>query len=703
MAMVVQHNIAAQLALGELNKNNDRLRKSLEKVSNGQKINSAKDDASGYVISEKMREMVRTLAQDHQNVQNGSALFKIADGGINNIVEELRTLKELAIDAANDTNTDIDRATIQKVFDQKMANINDIATETNYNGIPLLDGTWGDHNVTVTKFRWVGGSGSGGPDPTKIVHSGAVEPTGSVTTILSGDYTITDDGVYELAAGYSGTITINAQNVKITQATSATLSNVYMVGPSGGDANLWIEDLNIKNSQDKNFIKFQGSGNTFNFKGTNNLNVLGGSSAIINVGGGLTVEGGTDGKGTIELTGTGNLLAGVIGADRTEKSTADITVNSGNFDVHSPFRGGGAVVGSGYDGSIGNLQIKGGTFTDHYMGSVNDAIIGGGGKVGDITIDNATIKALGHTTEPAVGSSNERVAGNIKITNSYIYYRGTSGAAIGTAGYGDNRQITEDITIENCQLDINTQTGAGIGSGQGGHVGDIKIINTDLSKVVVTGGGEVVGKGVRGTCGRVIIENNGGGGGSGGHWEPYEEEVVTRKNPLKIHHGPKANQHTNFYIGDLHTKSLGTKDLVDSTGNMLHLSDYERFEALSYDRDKQMAWLETLRMASNRSLDNISVTTQKNANIAIRVVEGSLDVALDEATYVGSYLQRLDHTDANVVTMNENVQAAESTIRDADMAKEMTDYTKNNVLQQAAQAMLAQANQNGSAVLSLLQ
>ena len=143
MSMVVKNNIAAQLVLGELNKNNDKLRKSLEKVSSGQKIIGAKDNASAYAISEKMREQIRTLAQDNQNVQNGATLFKVADGAINSIVEELRNLKELAINAANDTNTDVDRATIQKEFQQKYANINDIATTTNYNGITLLDGTWG--------------------------------------------------------------------------------------------------------------------------------------------------------------------------------------------------------------------------------------------------------------------------------------------------------------------------------------------------------------------------------------------------------------------------------------------------------------------------------------------------------------------------------------------------------------------------------
>ena len=155
MSMVAKNNIAAQLALGELNKNISKAGDLLAKVSSGQKINSAKDDSAMYAISEKMREQIRSLLQDNQNVQNGSNLFKIADGAINNIVEELRNLKELAINSANDTNTDSDRATIQKEFTQKMANINDIATTTNYNGKTLLDGTYRVHDEAVTKLHWV--------------------------------------------------------------------------------------------------------------------------------------------------------------------------------------------------------------------------------------------------------------------------------------------------------------------------------------------------------------------------------------------------------------------------------------------------------------------------------------------------------------------------------------------------------------------
>ena len=101
--------------------------------------------------------------------------------------------------------------------------------------------------------------------------------------------------------------------------------------------------------------------------------------------------------------------------------------------------------------------------------------------------------------------------------------------------------------------------------------------------------------------------------------------------------------------------------------------------------------------------DTLNIETQKNANAAINVLDNAIQKALDQQTTIGAIESRLEYTSTNLTTASENVQASESTIRDADMAKEMTEYTKNNVLLQAAQSMLAQANQNSSSVLSLLQ
>ncbi|MBQ9377803.1 MAG: hypothetical protein IJU05_08395 [Schwartzia sp.] len=142
------------------------------------------------------------------------------------------------------------------------------------------------------------------------------------------------------------------------------------------------------------------------------------------------------------------------------------------------------------------------------------------------------------------------------------------------------------------------------------------------------------------------------------------ENKCETDNALVIHTGTKANQSVKIALTDMRSEALGLKGTDGST---------------------------------------LNITTQKNANAAINVLDNALQKALDQQTTIGSIESRLDYTSRNLVTASENVQASESTIRDADMAKEMTEYTKNNVLLQASQSMLAQANQNSSNVLSLLQ
>ena len=101
--------------------------------------------------------------------------------------------------------------------------------------------------------------------------------------------------------------------------------------------------------------------------------------------------------------------------------------------------------------------------------------------------------------------------------------------------------------------------------------------------------------------------------------------------------------------------------------------------------------------------ETLNVSTQVKANAAINVLDNAIQKALDQQTTIGAIESRLEYTANNLTTASENVTTSESTIRDANMAKEMTEFTKNNVLSQAAQSMLAQANQQSSGVLSLLQ
>ena len=149
MAMVVKNNMSAVRTLNILNQNSSALNKSLAKVSSGMKINSAQDDASGYAISERMLVRIRSLDQANQNSQNDSSLMKTAEGAVSNTIEILKALKEKAINAANDSNTDEDRQTIQKEIDQFIDQIDDNAL-VQFNGKYLVDGSK-NHAVISSK------------------------------------------------------------------------------------------------------------------------------------------------------------------------------------------------------------------------------------------------------------------------------------------------------------------------------------------------------------------------------------------------------------------------------------------------------------------------------------------------------------------------------------------------------------------------
>ena len=153
MAMTL-NNTASMVALGTLNKNVKKVGTTLAKIASGDRIPSAKYDSAGLAMSEIMREQLRSLHQDQQNVQNGSAMFKTAAGGIDDIIQNIRRLKELAINSANDSNSDMDRATIQKEVDASLATIEDIAVGTEYNGIKLLDGSQTMQGSDLSDIRY---------------------------------------------------------------------------------------------------------------------------------------------------------------------------------------------------------------------------------------------------------------------------------------------------------------------------------------------------------------------------------------------------------------------------------------------------------------------------------------------------------------------------------------------------------------------
>lgn len=440
MAMVVKNNMQAKNTLNQLDKNDKALAKSLKKVASGMRINSAEDDASGYSISEKMLTQMRSLSQDIDNAQTGKSMLKVAEGGVQSTVDILSTLKEKVINAANDTNTDADRAIIQKELDQAVDQLDENA-QVQYNGKIMLDGS----------------------------HNNYVRDPGTCTVLTN-------------------------ENLDASTNNNTLLSD-------------------LKDSTGRS------------------LGILDGSK--------------------IEFSW-------VIGG-KTYTSVLDPT-----------------------DGEY---------FTGMFGNSIDD---NGQNPSG---INMTWINPVG---QDRTGEDVYTVSGNFAM--------------------------------------VFEATNPGI-EGQVAGV-TINVMNKDGT--------------INRTANSVLNNFN----------EAIRAENPSPDNALTFQIGTKANQVVKIGFSDMRATALGLR-AVDGT--------------------------------------TLEIATQKKANAAISVLELAMQKVLNQQTTIGSVQSRMDYTVANLTTSNENTNAAESVIRDADMAKEMTEYTKNNVLKQAAQSMLAQANQSSSSVLSLLQ
>ncbi len=147
--MVVQHNLTAMNSNRMLGITTGQQAKSSEKLSSGYRINRAADDAAGLTISEKMRSQIRGLNKASANAQDGVSLIQVAEGALNETHSILQRMNELATQAANDTNTSSDRTAISKELTALQAELNRIASTTQFNTQNLLDGTFSGKHLQV--------------------------------------------------------------------------------------------------------------------------------------------------------------------------------------------------------------------------------------------------------------------------------------------------------------------------------------------------------------------------------------------------------------------------------------------------------------------------------------------------------------------------------------------------------------------------
>ena len=231
--MIINHNMGALNANRNMNINSANANKSMQKLSSGMRINNAADDAAGLAISEKMRGQIRGLDQASANAQDGISLIQTAEGALNETTSMLQRMRELTVQANNGTNTDDDKAQIQKEVSQLSTEITETANRTEFNTQKLITGALGNK----ADYASVAGAKAATAGIT-IDVSGAA--TGSSFTIAGSGNTITltnnngsgsqaiNIGVPSFTQG--AVIDFNKLGVKLTATASTSLASSGLDG-----------------------------------------------------------------------------------------------------------------------------------------------------------------------------------------------------------------------------------------------------------------------------------------------------------------------------------------------------------------------------------------------------------------------------------------------------------------------------------------
>lgn len=218
--MKINHNISAMIANANLQKSDNNMKKSLERLSSGYKINSAKDDAAGMAISAKMHTQIRGLERASQNAADGVSLIQSAEGALNETASMLQRIRELSVQAANDTNTLEDRKAIQTEIEGLKSEITRVSTDTEFNQKTLLDGSCSrqctSNNIYVSLV-------SSSKSVAATTYEFSVTQDAVQAAAMGGAIPLTFNGT--INASQAGEIEINGQKLEIEAGD--TLEQVY--------------------------------------------------------------------------------------------------------------------------------------------------------------------------------------------------------------------------------------------------------------------------------------------------------------------------------------------------------------------------------------------------------------------------------------------------------------------------------------------
>ena len=632
MAMTINTNIASTSAQRHLNESRRDLDLAMERLSSGQRINSAKDDAAGLAIRDKMSSQIVGLNQSIRNANDAISLAQTAEGAMEESVSILQRMRVLAMQAVNDTNTDSDRANLNDEFTQLQLELTRIGITASFNNVKLLDGTFSGSTFQVgpgaseTIFLKISDQKANAIGTTYDVASFDIFAADSPAkgdrvnlTIRGADgnggdlsvaYTASKaESAIQTASGMVLALNSNSTFTQSYQALSDANNSILIRRTDGTSMGLPVRaqfDLTQAKTNDTvkvtvNGVATGGAAKTFTYTSTADQ-----TAAQVATGVAAKLNDDSNGFGRFyKAYASADGKVEVRAKDGTKVDTSKITVDQ--------------VIAADIATTYASTEV---TFSQTTAAAADDTV--------SVTIDGQTF-----TTGNLTASSDTTA---IKIGDAFTARSGSYNGW--TITDGDNGKVTF------------TKNADYVGGTTGGSSSDTGQTAISTSSVTVTTAG--TGTGV---------------------WTATADDSLAGDTAVTAATSSKIiNEHTGFEV---------TVASALSTTGALSVSSVVK--------------------AVDVFVDDTDVLSASAAMEAVRVVDDAVAMIGRERAGLGAFQNRLEHAMSNMANNSQNTQAARSVIADADYAKEAANLAKNQILQQASTAMLAQANASKQNVLSLLQ
>jgi len=644
---VVNTNVKSLVAQDSLMKSGRSLSTAMERLSTGKRINSAKDDAAGLSISNRMDAQIRGLTMAVKNANDGISLMQTAEGALDEVTNSLQRMRELAVQAVNGTNNAQDRAALDAEVQQLKSEIDRTAKTTQFNSINLLDGSFKNKLLQI---------GDKANQTLKVGIAGAK---------------VSDLGMGPSVSG--GNVFIGGR-IGFTDS-SNTISSKFA---SGGSLSLVINGTIISAIKSDT----SGANNT-----TLDINDI--TTAINNSRSGVTASAFNEataayaGSGIIASTGSFSILV-------TATDGAQVTVKVGNTTSLQEVvdkinnQGGAATVQARVndEGKLVLFNNSGANMTVTDATNAN-ATIGMNQAIGFKTTDKfrGMLKLESNTDNPVSISVQGKLANAGTVTddtaNTALRTLGLVQISAVRSGTIDTASTVSSETSTEVMKDAYTYQGASITSSTTEWIaGEVKINGVDIYRS---------GQDTNTTAKKVNLINSFAdetgvfasyGSNSSGKIAITLNSINNR--PISVDLG---NESITAAYGGYASHGLVSVNVGD---------DY-------YDGTKP-----TGAGGSGSSITGLNVMSASSATDAIKSIDKAIEQVSMSRADLGAFQNRLIATVNNLTNVVTNTEASKSRIMDTDYSKETTNLAKSQIIQQAATAMLAQANQAPQMVLSLL-